>query len=469
MFVFRFVRRCASANCIILIVALLAGCNTFPTPARRPDLVLVVIDTLRADHLGSYGYARGQTPRLDGFAAAGTRFASAHAPTSWTLPSVASILTGRYPIEHGVERVVASLNDKHVTVAEVLHDAGYETAAFSANVALVIEASGFAQGFDVFRVLEVAADGPDDTDPVLVRDGTERSAQAARADLVTDQALAWLGSRSHPERPYFLYVHYFDPHVSYSPPPEYAARFGVRPDDPLWHGQGLMMLAGKPPPAPELQTLMGLYDAEIAFTDTHVGRLIDGIESARGGATVIVTSDHGEEFDDHGGLQHGRTLFEEMLHVPLLAVGSGISKGRVVDTPVSLVSIAPTLAELAGAGPAAFPPVSLAGALRGSAMTPEPIFADLALPLGTHRGAVIDGTWKLTLNRGFNASLFDLASDPHEKSNELAGQTELGRRLQKTLGDHTGEGMKKRAAAPPVSRELDDARRERLKALGYVE
>jgi arylsulfatase A-like enzyme len=454
----------------LVIVAAALACNrspatSHPRSAERPDVVLVVIDTLRADHLGSYGYGRAQTPKLDALAARGTRFAAAHSATSWTLPSVASILTGRYPAEHGVDRVGTSLNEKLVTVAEVLHDAGYETAAFSANVALVIEASGFGQGFDVFRPLEASAD---DTDPILVRDGTDRAAMAARADAMTDAALTWLSARSHPDQPYFLYVHYFDPHVSYSPPKEYAARFGVAPDDPLWHGQSVMLLSPTPPPPAQLATLLALYDAEIAFTDTHVGRLCDEVRASHGDPVIIVTSDHGEEFGDHGGTQHGKTLYEEMLRVPLLAAGPGISEGRVVDTPVSLVSLAPTIAELAAAPPGSFPAPSFAAALRGDDVTAEPVFADLSHRLATHRGAVIDGSWKLTLNRGFDASLFDLKADPGERAG-THGAPDLARRLQKALGDHTRDGMKKRAAAPPVTREIDDARRERLKALGYVE
>ena len=185
--------RCSRVGALLTLAAgALLGCTR--TPAQ-PNLVLVVIDTLRADHLGAYGDAKAETPRLDAFAAKGTRFTAARAASSWTLPSVASILTGRYPAEHGAERLVSVLSDKQVTVAEMLAAAGYETAAFSANVSLVIPESGFAQGFDRFDVLEARPGAGAAADPVAVRDGTNRAAQAARADEVTDAVLAWWKSR----------------------------------------------------------------------------------------------------------------------------------------------------------------------------------------------------------------------------------------------------------------------------------
>lgn len=457
---------------LALFALAIGGLGCTRTPART-NVVLVVIDTLRADHLGCYGYARAQTPKLDALAARGARFTAARAASSWTLPSVASILTGRYPAEHGAERLVSVLSDDQVTIAETLAGAGYETAAFSANVSLVIPESGFAQGFERFDVLEGTLDPNRSADPVLVRDGTNRAAQAASADSVTDAALRWLGSRQHPERPYFLYVHYFDPHASYTPPAAYAERFGVAADDPLLqHGQGFVTFGSKPPAAPELAKLVALYDAEIAFTDHEVGRLLDGLGPAAE-TVVVVTADHGEEFGDHGGMLHGKTLFEEMLRVPLLVAGADLPAARVVDAPVSLVSIPATLAELAKVAKVA-PAAGLAGrslvpALRGTPEAPVTIFADLAPTGATHRAAAIDGAWKLILNRGFAAALFDLASDPGEHTSLHQSNGERTMALQKALGEHNKAGYKARAAAPPKERALDADRRERLRQLGYVE
>ncbi len=453
------------------VLAAAGGCSRAPT---RPNVVLVVIDTLRADHLGCYGYARAETPRLDALAASGTRFAAARAATSWTLPSVATILTGKYPVEHGVEHLTSVLSENQVTVAETLAAAGYETAAFSANVSLVIPESGFAQGFERFDVLEATAGANPAADPVLVRDGTNRAAQAATADGVTDAALAWLHARAPSPRPYFLYLHYFDPHASYTPPVAYAERFGVHGGDPLLaRGQGIVTVSFKPPAADELAKLVALYDAEIAFTDHELGRLFDGLgiggEHARD-TVVVVTADHGEEFGEHGGMLHGRTLFEEMLHVPLLIAGADVPAGRLVDAPVSLVSLAATLAEIGKATP----PAGLAGpslvpAMHGAAPAPAMIFATLAQRTSIHRAAVIDGAWKFVLTNKFAPALFDLATDPGEHASLHERQGPRVTVMAKAFGERNKAWTKARAATPPQQRTLDAARRERLRQLGYVE
>ncbi len=457
---------------IVAVCALAAGMLGCSRGPARPNLVVVVIDTLRADHLGSYGWQRAQTPRLDALAAQGTRFAAARAPSSWTLPSVASILTGRYPVEHGAERLSAALSAKHVTIAETLAAAGYETAAFSANIWFVNSELGLAQGFERFDAIEAPPDAKRTNDSVLVRDGTDRGAQAAAADVVTDAVLKWKAARADPSRPYFLYVHYFDPHSSYAPPDAWAARFGVKADDPLLTGgQGMLAFGAALPAEPTLSTLLALYDAEVAFTDAEVGRLFDGLGILGARDTyVIVTSDHGEEFGDHGGLGHGRTLFEEMIRVPLIVAGGDLPSGRVVDMPVSLVSVAATLAELAGATmPAGANGRSLVPVLRNAPAEAETVFAELAPPGAIHRSAAIDDTWKLILTRGFAPTLYDLKSDPGERAGQRRGDRSITVPLQKAIGAHNKAGFKARAAAPPEERTIGAGPRERLRQLGYVE
>ncbi len=446
---------------VLAALAAFVGCSRVPA---APNVVLVVIDTLRADHVGCYGYAQAATPRLDALAARGTRFAAARATSSWTLPSVASILTGRSAVEHGAERVGVALGQGHVTLAETLAAAGYETAAFSANVVLVTPEVGIAQGFDRFDVLEIPppADGSAPVGHIATR--------AATADLVTDAVLAWVKGRRDPSRPYFVYVHYFDPHASYAPPRAYAERFGVAADDPLVGPEQNLLVRGKPPAEPVLATLRKLYDAEIAFTDHEVGRLLDGLGVERDGApasVVVVTADHGEEFGDHGGMEHGKTLFDEVLRVPLLIAGSGLPPGRVVEAPVSLVSILPTLTELAGVPPAAGGPgPSLVPVLRGGEAPAGVVFATLTPPIAKHRSAAVEGTAKVILDRGFKALLFDVARDPGERTPINDARLE---RLQRAIGAHNQAGYKARAAAPPEKQTIDADRRERLRQLGYVE
>ncbi|OQY66867.1 MAG: hypothetical protein B6D46_09030 [Polyangiaceae bacterium UTPRO1] len=458
-------RRLAAALAAAAVALSAPGCARTP----RPDIVLIVIDTLRADHLGAYGYARAQTPRLDALAAAGTRFDAAYATCSWTLPSVASILTGRYPVEHGAQRLSSVLGDAQVTLAETLAAAGYQTFGISANTAVVNAESGLAQGFARFEVIEERGpqSGPD---LVWMENGTYRVPPEATADVVTDAALAMVAARDA-SRPYFLYAHYFDPHSSYSPPLAYALKFGVAADDPMrGPAQRLAAISGKTPPA-LLETLKALYDAEIAFMDTEIGRLIDGLGLADTPrhTVVVVTADHGEEFADHGGIQHGRSLYQEMLHVPLFVAGGGFPAGRVVGTTVSSISIVPTLAELARAeAPPGLAGRSLVAELRGGAAPSTALFADL--PAGAvHRSAVIDDAWKLVLDRGFRPILYDLVGDPGETRARNDGEAARAQALQRAIGEHNKAGYAARAAAPPGERVLDDHRRDRLRALGYVE
>ncbi len=461
--------RLAALAAVLFAAATCTACTRAPSP---PNVVFIVIDTLRADHLGSYGYAKAQTPRFDALARAGTRFSAARAPTSWTLPSVASLLTGRYPTEHGVERLQTIIHENTVTLPEALKGAGYATAAFSANVAVVIASAGFAQGFDSFEVLEVPlAPGEVSDDPIVVRDGTGRRTQAATANTVTDAALAWLGARSDTARPYFMYVHYYDPHTSYAPPREYAERFGVAADDPMvGPGRAMAMAGPTPPTGRNLEKLIALYDAEIAFTDTEVGRLIDGVRADGSDPLVIVTSDHGEEFGEHGGMQHGRTLFEEVLHVPLIVAGAGTSSGRVIETPISIVSLPLTIAELARTElPGPFSVPSLVETLRGGQPAAQPVYAELAWERGAHNWTGIDGLWKLVVDRTLRSVLYDLETDPGERTDRHASEPARTRALREGVDAHIKAGAKVRAAQPPGIRELDAQQQKRLRALGYIQ
>lgn len=464
-----FARRvCRHLAAVLSAVTVLAGCTRPPVP---PNVVFVVIDTLRADHLGSYGYAKAQTPRFDALALGGTRFSAARSPTSWTLPSVASLLTGRYPGEHGVERLQNVIDEKTVTLPEALKDVGYVTAAFSANVAVVIASAGFAQGFDSFEALEMPlAPGEVSNDPVVVRDGTGRRTQAATANTVTDAALAWLGARADKTKPYFMYVHYYDPHTSYAPPREYAERFGVAADDPMAGPGWAMAMAGTAPPTGRnLEKLIALYDGEIAFTDTEVGRLIDGARADGSNPLVIVTSDHGEEFGEHGGTQHGRTLFEEVLHVPLIVAGAGTAAGRVVDTPVSIVSLPLTVVELARAElPGSFSVPSLVATLRGGEPAAQPVYAELDWGRGIHHWTGIDGLWKLVVDRKFQSVLYDLATDPGERTERQGSEPGRTHAMRGAVDAHVKASAKVRSAQPPGVRNLDAQQEKRLRALGYI-
>jgi arylsulfatase A-like enzyme len=359
---------------------------------------------------------------------------------------------------------------------EAFREAGYATAALSANPAFVTPTQGIAQGFEHFDVLH----GPPTDRDSLAAVPSDASLQsflvAATADELTSAALDWLAS--HPrDRRFFLYLHYFDPHAAYSPPAEMARRFGVADGEPLaGPAQWRVLLSTAPPPASALPTLISLYDAEVASTDAAIGRLLDQLPPEVVESTIIVvTADHGEEFGEHGGVQHGRTLFEELLRVPLLIAGPGVPAARRVDAAVSLVGLWPTLAALAGAGapPAAVAQASFAPLLTNEPAEPVAVFADLdARFTGDpqwHRRALVEGPWKLLMDTQRGTVLFDLTSDPGEHVDRAQSAREVRSAMRMRIVDRDAVALADRAAAPPGEIVLDPIRRAQLKALGYLQ
>ncbi len=442
---------------------------------RSRNVLLIVVDTLRADHLGSYGYPRPTSPRLDELAGRGARFTNARAASSWTLPSVVSMLTGLYPAVHGAETVTAVLSERVRTMPEAFREAGHATAALSANPAFVTPVQGLARGFERFDVLRGP---PTDKDSIVAVTG-DASLQSwivgATADEVTSAALAWLDSRPQ-DRPFFLYLHYFDPHAAYSPSAEMARRFGVADGEPLAGPAQWPVLRAPAAPTPGvLATLVSLYDAEVASTDAAIGRLLDRLPPEVVESTlVVVTADHGEEFGEHGGVQHGRTLFDELLRVPLLIVGRGVPAGMRVDAPVSLVGLWPTLAALTRAGepPPAVAQESFAPLLRNEPAERAAVFADLdarfAGDAQHHRRALVEGSWKLLMDTQRGTALFNLANDSGEHRDLAQDARERRSAMRVRIADRDAVALASRAAAPPGQIVLDPIRRAQLKALGYL-
>lgn len=462
------------ARTAILLSALLA---LAARPARaddKPNVLLIVVDTLRADHLGSYGYARPTSPHLDGLAASGTRFAAARATSSWTAPSVASILTGEYPQNHGVVLPASALPRQLHTIAESFRDAGYRTAAFSANPAFVSPRQGFDRGFGEFYVLHSGfVDSEDEAaDVVPGPTGSGKAVKVAAANQVTEQAVDWLG-RIDGSQPFFLYAHYFDPHGGYYPPAEYAERFGVSAGSPMLKVDQHRFWKKAKPNAEELSTLRSLYDGEVAFTDAQIGRLLDALPKGRP-TLIAMTADHGEEFLEHGGMSHGRTLFEEMLRVPMIFAGAGVKPG-VVQQPVIIADVAPTLAEMAGLPPlAGIDGISLAPSVREGQEPPaRPLFADETKANKEqemlHRHAVLSGSQKLLQNMQIGYALFDLGEDPGEQHDLWASSGDRSAALESVLTLRESRkkdfsGWRSRPA-PTVALSRED--KERMRALGY--
>lgn len=458
----------------LALVALAVTIRTArPVAPAGPNVLLIVVDTLRADHLGAYGYDRPTSPHLDALASRGARFARAYAPSSWTGASVASILTGLYPRVHGMERHTSDLGARWPRLPAAFQDAGYATGAISANPAFVTPEVGFGGGFESFDLLHGAPANPGDVgDHIWANPDMTALVHVAAANKVTDAALAWI--RRHHNESYFLYLHYFDPHAGYYPPPEYARKLGVDPTSPLaGRQQRTVMFAGRPPADPAtLATLIGLYDGEIAFTDAEIGRLLTEVAPLITRPTiVVVTADHGEEFGEHGGLQHGKTLFEEQIRVPLVIarLGGDEAAAEVIETPFSLCDLWPLLAGMTGVPTR---PGSAALALADLAGTPasSPVFADLATVGRLHRWATVAEHQKLIVTRERTSLLFDLQRDPREQVNRASAEPAHVRRLRRALMRQRASWVaERRGATPAPAVSWSQERLERLRALGYAE
>jgi len=440
----------AAATAVALAWAVLAAtaCGG-GTGSTRPDIVLIVVDTLRADHLGLYGYPRSTSPHLDALAVRGTVFDAAMAAAPWTLPSVMSIATSRVPSRHGVVNDGLRLPEGVPTLAGSLREAGYATGGFVSHI-YVTAPFGFDRGFERYEDFGLSRPG------YRLEAGLEPT-----ADRVTTAALEWVEGRD--AGPLFLFVHYFDPHWPYDPPEPHRSLFASDYAGPLDAGYDSISRFQDPlVPIPDdyRRFLIDRYDGEIYFVDLQIGRLLDGIAAARGRRpiAVAITGDHGEEFKEHGSMGHGRQMYEEVVRVPLviargpLAGGHGAPAGAAgaarVGLPVSGIDIAPTLLELAGlAAPEGMQGRSLAPLLGGAGGGPAGRSSgagagDAAVAgaicetvrMNTLRQAIREGPLKLIHVMDENrAELFDLAADPQERHDLAAARPEDRRRLARVL------------------------------------
>jgi arylsulfatase A-like enzyme/Flp pilus assembly protein TadD len=396
------------------------------------NLLAITLDTTRADRLGCYGRVDAGTPVLDALAAGGVRFAEAVTVAPETLPAHASIFTGLLPPRHGVRINSESRLDVRLpTLAELMRERGYQTAAFVS--AFVLDARfGLDQGFDLFDDAVEAAAGS-----TFAAGVNER-----RADATTDAALRWLRRRDG-RRPFFAWVHYFDPHAPYAPPAPFAERF-----------------AGAP------------YDGEIAFVDAQIGRLLAGLEETRQRekTIVVVVGDHGESLGEHGERTHSVFLYRSVMRVPLIVANARLlPKPAVIDrAAVSVVDLVPTIAELLGLrDPHRRDGVSL---LRAAADPQRSVYMESLAPYLDFGWAPLFGLRRLreAYVRAPRSECYDLAADPRETRNLLAGETktacaDLSSQLRRMLAGWPP--VERLAAAEPAA---DAETRARLQALGYA-
>ncbi len=434
-----------------------AASATITSTAPR-DLVLVTIDTLRADRCSSYGHTRATTPTLDALAARGVLFENAYASSSWTAPSMASLFTGLPARAHGVVSGAIQhggvygqeyLDDSFATLAAELTKHGYQCLGLSSNTHVGVR-TGFARGFEEFRehFWEDAA---------RVNDG-------ARA----------LAALRDPSRPAFYWVHYIDPHVPYEAREPWTERFVVDATArEHWagasHGELIKALRGKANDPSAREALLGLYDAEVAYVDDAMGQLLETLELADD-TLIAVTSDHGESLLEHRAFGHGSSLYEQQVRVPLLIAGGGLPRGTRVPTPVGNEDLMPTLLELLGLPrPAAVEGRSLASlALGEGGVTGRPVFMELSR--AAHDVfAVRHGDWKLT--RRFEpvakVTLHHLGEDPGETINRVVDSDAALRSLTGAWRAWDG-AWPRYEAGQVVMGDVDGEEAERLRSLGYL-
>ncbi len=425
--------RCRLLTLVLLILPGLSGLCAAPNPAASTSVILISIDTLRADHLSAYGYTKIRTPHIDSFAQGGTRFAQAEAQVPLTLPSHTSLFTSTYPFENRVEENGERVPAGIVTLASVLRSRGYQTAAFIGSEFLD-QRFGLDQGFDVY-------DSPFGQESSRVENPLAMSLRRDGA-LVERAAEQWL--QAHRGQPVFVFVHLFDLHFPYTLPPEVARRHGI-----------------------------SRYDAQLEYVDEVMGRFQQQLQQSGWWAKslVVVFGDHGEGLGDHQETDHGYYVYESTLHVPLIVhwPAGAPSFAAVWRSPVGLIDVAPTVLDyLRVPAPGSFEGVSQLGALKaGDAASPRAVYSE---SLYAHDAfgwsplrALRVGKYKYI--QAPKAELYDLDADPHERANLLRTNAAMAAELENEMAN-----LLTRYAPSPrsTSAALSPETIAELESLGYL-
>lgn len=446
------------------------GCGT----PHRPDVIILVIDALRADHLSCDGYQRDTTPAIDRFAEDSVRFSQAISQSTFTGCSIASLFTGRYPHRHGLywgslmdtgEETVSAhiLGEGEVTIAEILKKHGYDTGAWLHN-RMLRQGLGFDQGFDVYH--------------------EQRGSKQGSTAKLSRQFLAWAVAPSPRERPFFAYLHVLDLHDPYLPPPPFDTRYGSFSDvysekdlshwGKFLHGveEGRRELSKA-----ELDQLIALYDGELRFIDNEIGQFLRLLRDANlyDRSLIILTADHGDGFMEHGFLSHSRAPYDELCHVPLIIKFPGQRHaGHVVASQVRLIDIMPTVLDVVGVNDGDRPEmdgaslVSLTAGprwLQARKPLDRPAITEILLKGERLTVAVRDGHYKFIMRQGGPDEFYDLKRDPGEKLN-LAGSAGP---VEKRLQDQALRVINERSQGQSSKAPVDAKTLEDIRALGYVE
>ncbi|MFO0984867.1 MAG: sulfatase [Planctomycetota bacterium] len=414
--------------------------------AAQPNVLLIGVDTLRADHLSAFHYSRPTTPNIEKLAATGTRFGMAFSQAPWTLPSFSSILTSLYPSAHGAGRgghdEWTSIDPTTTALAEVLADHGYETQGITANF-LIAPEYGLDQGFESYRV------------------PGGRGWSMESVDIDSRGVVEFL--EQHRSQPFFLFWHIMDPHLPYTTAPQFREQF----TDPSYHGRfdgknprvpfevldprpGRRWFAYEgPPPMPELTVadrafVSDYYDAEVAEMDAGVGKVLDALdELGLSGRTIVgFIADHGEGLAEHNHYHHGYTLYQDQVHIPMIVRVPGAEPGREIARPVAAIDMAPTI--LAALDLPVPPSFQGKNRLVATADESDPIFIEYATYDSSALKACVQGRFKYLHDPLFHVEqLFDLSEDPGEKHSVLEANPDVAHRLRALLDQFRSEQLKK--------------------------
>ena len=442
----------------------------------RPNVLLIGVDTLRADHVGCLGYMKDTTPTLDRLARGGVLCTRTMSTSGWTLPAVTSVMTSLYPEVHQTYTYKSRLGEEVTTLAEILETNGYATVGVVSNPA-IHSGYGLAAGFDLYDDFTVSLDSGLDIFEAH-EEALNDQQLVGTGELVTRTAARWLEQRS--DEPFFMFVFYIDPHYDYIPPAPFDHMF-----DPSYEGNiNGRDIRKEPrhsqcPPARDLQHLLALYDGELRYTDGCVAELLQtfGKSGLLDNTLVILFGDHGDEFYEHGKTAHDRTLYEEIIHVPLLFWWPDrLPAGRRVEALTSLVDIMPTVLDYLGLRPK--------GSLQGLSLRPllegktnelhDTVWAELRT--WTHLQALMGDHDKLVRNVGEDAwELYDLSHDPREQTNlyHQSSAAEVRRALKvqwdKRTQDNQNISNQLVHGTSPPEVPVSEQQLRQLKTLGYVQ
>ncbi len=465
--------------------------------AHRPNVMLIVMDTTRADHLSSYGHPRATTPNVDLLAEEGILFEQAASTGPWTLPSHASIFTGLLPSQHGADWPHQRLDDRFTTLAEILRSKDYQTAGFSNNP-WISHGTNFHQGFDYYEETWHFGRLFNRLAVIRIIDRLvelEKKNRDDDADLTNRDILRWFGDSYDSQKPYFLFINYIEPHFSYEPPEPFRSRF-LHPDHreaaEAINNQKLSRIV---PPVhfdeKRRAALTDLYDGEIAYLDFRIGELTTRLKKKGllDNTVLIILADHGENIGDHEIFEHQFCVYQTLLHVPLiLRFPEKLPQGIRISEPVSLVDVVPTVLNLVGVEADELQPFFAGKSLvvegKIKAAKDSPIFSEYAAPLPRlekyrlKNEKVDESYFKRSLKSmrrgryeyiwasdGQN-ELYDLSQDPGETQNIIEKFPDVAQKMAKELHDRL-QSMKSPGTPESVGT-MDETTRDQIRALGYL-